>query len=609
MPDFAPSFLTVSRERERMDDASSRKWAQEHPAVEKLVRRIAGDIRRCAVRQRPDIPDALIQELLDDVVVNIRGFAEHQLSHIYELVRIGLGLSAEKQLDRLLEMIVREARRFTNADGGALYIRNDEREVLDFAIVQNESMGVHMGGTGTPVTWSSVLLYLPDGSENHKNVSAHCALSGEAVNIPEVYAAEGFDFQGTRDFDASTGYRSQSMLVIPMRDHEEEIIGVLQLINARDRDTGMVEPFPEDEVEMITSLASEAAVAVTNMRLVRGLENLLNSFIQAIADAIDEKSPYTAGHILRVAAMTESLAEKINHTAQGPFAGVSFSPAEMAEIRMAAWLHDIGKITTPEFVVDKATKLETVFDRIELVRNRIEILKRDREIRRLKNLLAKNGATVDASPGEGDHRDLDEYLSFLEAVNYGGEILSEESLGRIRKIASVGLTISGRPMPLLDPDEVTNLSIRHGTLTDEERRRVGNHVNMSIRMLEGLPFPKKLRRVPLYAGLHHEKLDGSGYPHGLTADEIPLPGRIMAVADIFEALTASDRPYKRGKRLSEAMHILEQMVHDRKLDGDVCDLLVESNLVVEYARKSLSDWQIDDFEWRGKRYPVKKHQG
>ena len=592
-----------------MDDASSGKRVQEHPAVEKLVHRIADDIRRCAVRQWPDIPDALVQELLDDVVVNIRDFAERQISHIYELVRIGLGLSAEKQLDRLLEMIVREARRFTNADGGALYIRNDEREVLDFAIVQNESMAIHMGGTGTPVIWASVLLYQPDGTENHRNVSAHCALTGRPVNISDVYAAEGFDFQGTRDFDASTGYRSQSILVIPMRDHEEEIIGVLQLINARDRDTGMVGPFPDEEVEMVTSLASEAAVAVTNMRLVRGLENLLNSFIHAIADAIDEKSPYTAGHILRVAAMTESLVEKINHTAHGPFAGVSFSPAEMAEIRMAAWLHDIGKITTPEFVVDKATKLETVFDRIELVRSRIEILKRDREIRRLKNLLADSREAVDASLGEGDHSDLDEYLSFLETINHGGESLSEESLGRIRKIAGVGLTISGKPMPLLDPDEVTNLSVRHGTLTEEERRQVGNHVNMSIKMLEGLPFPKKLRRVPLYAGLHHEKLDGSGYPHGLTADDIPLPGRIMAVADIFEALTASDRPYKRGKRLSEAVHILEKMVHDGKLDGDVCDLLVESGLMVEYARKSLAEWQIDDFEWRGKRYLVNNRQG
>lgn len=592
-----------------MDEARDNRWVQGHPAVEKLVRRIAGDIRRCAVRQRPDIPDALIQELLDDVVVNVRSFAERQLSHIYELVRIGLGLSAEKQLDRLLEMIVREARRFTNADGGALYIRSDEREVLDFAIVQNDSMGVHMGGTGESVTWSSVLLYQPDGTENHQNVSAHCALNGTPVNIPDVYTAEGFDFQGTKDFDASTGYRSQSMLVIPMRDHEDEIIGVLQLINAQDRETGTVGPFPDEEVEMATALASEAAVAVTNMRLVRGLENLLNSFIQTIADAIDEKSPYTAGHILRVAAMTERLVEKINSATEGPFAEVCFSPAEMAEVRMAAWLHDIGKITTPESVVDKATKLETVFDRIELVRCRVEILKRDREIRRLRNLLATDGVSTGRSGEEADHRDLDEYLDFLETVNYGGENLPEESLQRIRKIAGVWLDIGGRSMPLLDADEVTNLSIRQGTLTEDERKRVGNHVNMSIKMLEGLPFPKKLRRVPLYAGLHHEKLDGSGYPKGLVAGDIPLPGRIMAVADIFEALTASDRPYKRGKRLSESMRILEQMVHDHKLDGDVCDLLVESGLVMEYAREALSGWQMDDFEWRGKRYPISNHQG
>lgn len=592
-----------------MDRVSGNNWGREHPAVEKLVRRIAGDIRRCAVRQRPDIPDALIEELLDDVVVSVRDFAERQLSHIYKLVRIGLGLSAEKQLDRLLEMIVREARRFTNADGGALYIRDDEREVLDFAIVQNESMAVHMGGGGTPVTWASVPLYQPDGSENHRNVSAHCALTGMPVNIPDVYSAKGFDFQGTKDFDATTGYRSQSMLVIPMRDHEEEIIGVLQLINARALDTGLVGPFPDEEVEMVTALASEAAVAVTNMRLVRGLENLLNSFIQTIADAIDEKSPYTAGHILRVAAVTECLVEQINGATQGPFADVSFSAAEVEEIRMAAWLHDIGKITTPEFMVDKATKLETVFDRIELVRCRVEILKRDREIRRLKKELASGGSVVASAATEADHGDLDEYLRFLEAINSGGENLSEEGLQRIQKIAGVGLTIGGRPTPLLDANEVENLSIRRGTLTENERQRISNHVRMSIRMLEGLPFPRKLRRVPFYAGLHHEKLDGSGYPRGLTNGAIPLPGRVMAVADIFEALTASDRPYKRGKKLSEAMRILEQMVGDGKLDGDVCDLLVESGLVMQYARESLAAWQIDDFEWRGRRYLVGNRQG
>lgn len=576
------------------------EWIKSHPAVEKLLQRISRDIRSCAVRNSYGIPEPLIQELLGDVAHNVRTFAERQISHVYELVQIGLGLSAEKQLDRLLEMIVREARRFTNADGGALYVRDEEKEVLDFAIVQNDSLRVHMGGTGKPVTWSSVLLYQADGGENHKNVSAHCALTGQPVNIPDVYAAEGFDFQGTKDFDASTGYRSKSMLVIPMRDHEDEIIGVLQLINARDRETGSVCPFPAEEVEMITALASEAAVAVTNMRLVKGLENLLNSFIRTIADAIDEKSPYTGGHILRVAAMTERIVEKINAAQAGPLAGVSFSPAEVTEIRMAAWLHDIGKITTPEFVVDKATKLETIFDRIELVRSRIEILKRDREISRLRNQLAgqqESGA---------DHTDLDQHLQFLEEVNYGGENLPDASISRIERIAGIALEVNGAKTPLLDADEVKNLSIRQGTLTDDERRRVSNHVNVSIKMLEGLPFPKKLRRVPLYAGLHHEKLDGSGYPQGLANGEIPLPGRILAIADIFEALTASDRPYKRGKRLSESMRILEQMVHDGKLDGPLCDLLVESGLVAEYAAEALSGWQMDDFEWRGRIYAINR---
>jgi len=559
------------------------------------------------VRQSYAMPESLLRELLDDIVFHVRTFAETQISHMYELVRIGLSLSAEKRLDRLFEMIVQEARRFTNADGGTLYIVDDERKKLEFVIVQNDSLKVHMGGSGQAMQWPPVELYLADGSENHRNVSAHVVLTGRPVNIPDVYQAEGFDFQGTKDFDARTGYRSRSMLVIPMRDHEDEVIGVLQLINARDRDSGQVVPFPPEEVEMATSLASEAAVALTNMRLIRGLEELLNAFIQTIADAIDEKSPYTGGHILRVAEVTEQLAIKINEAETGPFAEIRFSPDELAEIRMAAWLHDIGKITTPEFVVDKATKLETIVDRIELVRARIEILKRDREIAQLQKLIAQGGGSgqPDQDQRQPADQDLDEQLAFLESVNYGGESLSDEKIEKIRKAADFTLSIQGRTVPLLDPDEVENLSIRQGTLTAHERKRVSNHVNVSIRMLNSLPFPKKLRRVPLCAGLHHEKLDGSGYPLGLTGDQIPLPGRLLAVADIFEALTASDRPYKRGKPLSEAIRILEQMADNGQLDKAVCDLLVESGLVAEYAGRHLAPHLVDDFVWRGRKYAVK----
>jgi HD-GYP domain-containing protein (c-di-GMP phosphodiesterase class II) len=572
-----------------------------HPAVEKLLKKVANAIRSCAQDQMTGgLQEDAIQELIGHVVQEVRSFTEGQVSHIYELVKIGLGLSSEKRIDRLLEMIVSEARRFTYADGGTLYITSDEGDKLDFAIVQNDSLGVFMGGSGERISWPPVPMHSGGGLENHRNVSAYCALTGKSVNIPDVYSADGFDFQGTKDFDDSTGYRSKSMLVIPLRDHEDEVIGVLQLLNARDRETNEVISFPDEEVEMVTSLASEAAIALTNMRLVKGLENLLNAFVRAIGDAIDEKSPYTGGHIFRVSSLTSRLAQEVSLAAGGRFSGVVFSQDELAEISMAAWLHDVGKITTPEFLMDKATKLETVLDRLELVRLRVEILKRDEIISRLSA-----GASLDQDLQHSVDDDWSEILAFLEGVNQGGEGLSGQAADKIKDLAQQSYKAVGRRYPLLTPDEVDNLCVRRGTLNEGERRVVNHHAEMTIRMLEQLPFPKKLGNVPAYAGMHHEKLVGSGYPRGLRAEAIPLPSRMIALADVLEALTAADRPYKAGKLLSESLAILEKMVEQGELDGDLCDLAVESGLIIQYARESLPAELVDDFVWRGKVYSVR----
>jgi HD-GYP domain-containing protein (c-di-GMP phosphodiesterase class II) len=336
------------------------------------------------------------------------------------------------------------------------------------------------------------------------------------------------------------------------------------------------------------------------MRLVRDLENLFNCFIKAIADAIDEKSPYTAGHILRVAEMTEQLAGEINRTETGPLAAVRFSDDEMAELRMAAWMHDVGKITTPEHIIDKATKLETIFDRIELVRCRVELLKKEAEIADLKARLGDHSC-----PPPPAVQELDDHLRFLEQVNGGSAYLTDEQVERIRTLAALEVPMNGRKVPFLDEDEVRNLLIRRGTLTGQERQIIENHVAFTSKILGSLPFPKKMRRVPLFAGMHHEKTDGSGYPQGLEGDEIPVQAKILTVADIFEALTASDRPYKRGKKLSEAMRILEILADKGQLDGSVCDLMVESGIVAEYAATILNDRQRDDFIWRGRKYHVK----
>ena len=460
-----------------------------------------------------------------------------------------------------------------------------------------------MGGSGEAISWPSVPLRHENNGENHRNVSAHCALTGEPINISDVYDAEGYDFQGTRDFDASTGYRSRSMLVIPLRDHEDEVIGVLQLLNAKDRETGEVVPFPEHEVGMVMSLASQAAIALTKMRLVRGLENLLDAFVRTIGDAIDEKSPYTAGHVYRVVNLTEEIALEVNRATTGRFASVNFSADELAEIRMAAWLHDVGKITTPEHLMDKATKLETIFDRIELIRHRVEISRLHDAFVRLENepCPRTEGRTAPLPPPKEE--EWQEIITFLDMINLGGEGLSDENIEKVRRLAGRTYAMSGVQLPLLAPDEVENLCVQKGTLTAAERKVMNHHVDMSIRMLEGLPFPKKLRNVPVYAGMHHEKLNGTGYPRGLGNGAIPLPARMLALADVLEALTAADRPYKPGKMLSEAMRILEGMVARADLDGELCDLVVESGLIVRFAQ-DLPARQRDDFFWRGRRYCV-----
>ena len=374
--------------------------------------------------------------LLSKLAPEVKGLLEKQLDQIRRLNQIGTALSAEKNLDRLLEMIVDEARKFTNADGGTLYIMSDDDEELHFAIVQNTSLNIRMGGTGGKITWPSVKLKNLDGSPNHANVSAYAAITGQVVNISDVYHAEGFNFEGTRKFDAETGYRSKSMLVVPMRNHENDIIGVLQLLNAQIARTTEVISFSTENQKMTESLASQAAVAISNNRLIHDLEHLLESFIRTIATAIDEKSPYTGGHVRRVSELTMTIAEKINKSVDGPYAGVSFDEDELKELRISAWLHDVGKITTPEYIVDKGKKLETIYNRMEALKERFEILRRDHAIEELENGNRQRNRksvekTIDSAAKE--EMDLDADYEFLTDINTGTKFMDEKMLDRLKK--------------------------------------------------------------------------------------------------------------------------------------------------------------------------------
>jgi HD-GYP domain-containing protein (c-di-GMP phosphodiesterase class II) len=536
-------------------------------------------------------PDAL-QELMSTMA-----------ERIYQLINIGTALSAERNLPKLLEMIIKEARSITNADAGTIYLKSRDEKSLEFVIVQTDSLNLRMGGTsGNPIEWKPVPLYLPDGSPNHKMVSAYVALTGKTVNIPDAYTVKDFDLAGTREYDMKTGYRSKSFLVIPMRNHENEIIGVLQLINAMQPGTDKVIPFSKTQEMLAESLASGAAISITNNQLIADLKNLFDSLVQVIAAGIDEKSPYTGGHIQRVSDLTMSIAETINKQKSGKFKDVHFNEDEMNELRIAAWLHDIGKISTPEYIVDKGTKLETIYDRINIIKKRFTLAKKELEVEYLKRLLALKKDKDYREEKEKKLREwyeagieqLDRDFNFLKECNLGGEFMEESKIERVKKIAKRKVTVDGVKQNLLTKDEVYNLCIPKGTLTPEERRIINNHVAVTIKMLNRLPFPKKLKNVPEIAGSHHEKLDGSGYPRGLTEEKITLQSRIMTLADIFEALTAGDRPYKKGKSLSEAMGIIEQMARERHIDPDLFELFKKTGLYRKYAKKVDSQFHIEE---------------
>ncbi|GER93038.1 metal-dependent phosphohydrolase [hot springs metagenome] len=534
------------------------------------------------------------------MVCEVKRYADMQIEHIRRLSEIGIALSSEQNLPLLLEMIVDEARHFSNADAGTLYLVNEEQECLEFAIVQNETMGTRMGGSAGPITWPPVLLK-KDGKPNHSNVSSHVAISGEIVNIPDVYIAEGFDFSGTKKFDAGTGYRSMSMLVVPMKNKDNEIIGVLQLINALDPDTKKPVPFLPKDIDLIASLASQAAVAITNVRLYKDLENLFYAFIQAIATAIDEKSPYTAGHISRVQSLTMDIARAMNAKTEGVFKDFYLNDDEMKELSIAGWLHDVGKIITPEHVVDKSTKLETIFDRVHLIEAKYEIFKRDVKIKALEAKLKKYESASCKVDGiedidaqfEAALRSVMDEKKFVVSCNNPGEFMDDEKVERLKAIAAKKYDNDGKEEPYISEDELYNLSIRKGSLTDEERKLVENHALVTFKMLKKLPFPKKLRHVAEYAAAHHERLDGTGYPFGLKAEQLPYQARIIAIADIFEALTAKDRPYKKPMSVSQALKIMNFMKKDGHIDPDIFDLFVNEKIYEDYASRELDESQIN----------------
>ena len=547
-----------------------------------------------------------VAKYLSDAPEAISTYISDLEKQIQNLAHIGLALSKERDMDKLLEMILLEAKRIANSDGGTLYMMTDDQR-LKFEIIMTDSLNFHMGGTsGEDIPFYPVKLYTDEGEENKSMIAAYVALTGETVNLPDGYKAKGFDFSGTKMFDEKTGYRSKSFLTVPLKNHEDEIIGVLQLLNAQTQKAKKIISFGADVQQMVEALASQAAVAITNKNLIRDLEALFESFIKLIASAIDAKSPYTGGHCARVPEITIMLAEAVAATKDGPFADIIFSEKEMYELKIAAWLHDCGKVATPEFVVDKSTKLETIYDRVNEVETRFSVIKRDEEIKRLKKELQIEKDKSLSSKEKVEKTDqlkkayrskirkLKSDLDFVKESNIGGEFMSGDKKERVHEIANYKWKPNGKMENFLSENEVYNLTIPRGTLTAEERKVINDHIVVTIKMLEELPYPKHLQNVPEFAGGHHEKLDGTGYPKGLIKDDMSVQARIMAIADIFEALTARDRPYKKGKTLSQAMRILGFMKNDAHIDVDLFEIFVKEKIYMKYAEGFLDPEQIDE---------------
>ncbi len=525
-------------------------------------------------------------------VLRIVDAVQRLLLRVERLNSLGAALSTETNTDRLIERILLGAKDLTNAEGGTVYIKQ-ANETLTFSVLVNDALGIHLGGdSDRKIPFAPLPLYDQDGRPNHRNIAAYAALEGVTVNIPDAYHAEGFDFSGTRAMDQRNNYRSQSFLTVPMRNHEGELLGILQLINALDGQGRRV-AFTSEDQSLAESLAAQAAVALTQQQLINAQRALFESFVQLIAKAIDEKSPHTSRHCQRIPELTMRFAAALNACKIGRYQGFAFTEEQFYELRIAAWLHDCGKITTPNEIMEKGTKLQAIFDRIELIDTRFEVVKRDLELAALRDT-GETGETAPIDLTAALER-LTADRTFLRHCNIGSEFMSEADRTRVEQIAQdyVWIGPDGQQRALLTENEIENLTIPKGTLTAAERQIIRDHIVVTIEMLEQLSYPRYLANVPALAGGHHERMDGRGYPNGLKGEENPLGARLMAIADIFEALTAADRPYKTGKPLSEAMAILKTMRDNGHIDPELFAVFVHEQVYRHYAQEFLHPEQID----------------
>ncbi len=638
-------LLKSSQRLTRLSDRSEERIKEANVRIEQQQAEL--ELAHRKLSQHADMLEERVKERTKELVAT--------QERLQKLVELGIALSRERHHTHFIEMILDGAKALTNADGGMLLLRGED-DRMSCELLCFDSLDLRLGGSsGRPVPYPAIALRdAGSGRPNYYDVVAHSVLTERLVAVADVADSKEFDFTLTRAFDAEHGYASHSLLAVPLKPRQGQVIGVLLLINARTRAGGKVVAFTAAMAEFVEALSSQAAAALDNQTLMQAQTRLFDAVIKVIAGAIDAKSPYTGGHCERVPELAAMLARAACNAEDGIFADFSMDEDDWREFHLAGWLHDCGKVTTPEYVVDKATKLETIYNRIHELRTRFEVKLRDCHIEYLEARL-EGAQAPDLLQDQLTQRiaALKDDFAFVASCNVGEEFMDKGKVERLERIAQtvwqrhfddrLGLSeaerllineISPRPLPaeetlladkrehiiprpnqgatpydpgrygfnikvpqhLYNHGELYNLKIGRGTLTEEERFKINEHIIYTIIMLEQLPFPRTMARVAEFAGGHHETMIGSGYPRKLKRDDMALQARILAIADIFEALTASDRPYKKAKTLSEALKIMSFMRKDQHIDPDLFDLFVKSGLYHEYALRYLKREQIDSVD-------------
>ena len=579
------------------DLAESDEVAKRFPFLDDvLIRPVSGNRLRLHMERALDtMSSRRAIEQLDQAV-------SRKTQDLHELNKIGVALSAERDINKLLDLILFKCREITAADAGSLYLVKRKKDDaapgsdhLSFELAQNDSVAVSFEKREVPL--------------NETSIAGYAALSGKVVNVPDAYnPPAGSPFKVSRSFDEKSGYKSRSMLVVPMRDHQDQIIGVVQLINKkRDAKTVLrpvtlvdstVIPFTSVDEELVTSLASQAAVAYENTRLIQEIKSLFDSFVKASVTAIESRDPTTSGHSGRVATLTVSLAEKVDGVDAAPFRDVRFTKDQLQEVRYASLLHDFGKVGVREKVLIKGKKL--YIGEMMVLRQRFAYIKRTLEADHLRAKLeqVQAGRSSPELLAEMDkayeerQRDIDAIMKMVAQANEP-TVLEEDSFRALLDLPNRTFSdMEGTLQPFLTPNEVQALSIRKGSLSEKERREIESHVTHTFKFLSEIPWTGEYRRVPEIAYAHHEKLDGTGYPRRLPSQEIPIQSKMMAICDIFDALVAWDRPYKKSVPVDKALRILGEEAGSGKLDQDLLSLFIEAKIYEKTLPKAGTEAEV-----------------